>query len=280
MTRKRNAALGLLVVCLLALAPAGGASAAKPGGTTSTAPSSMSALGDSITKAFNACGWFFDCTERSWASGTYSGVNSHYLRILAKNNRISGRNYNDAVSGAKIADLPGQATNAANRGVEYVTILMGANDACTSSEANMTPVETYRSHFTTAMQTLATRLPNAKFSVVSVPDIQRLWFIGKDSSSARNAWSAYGICQSMLANPQSTDPVDVDRRARVRQRVIDFNTVLASVCAQYANCRFDNNAAFNYPFLLSHMSTWDYFHPNTEGQRVLADVSYRNTWNF
>lgn len=28
------------------------------------------------------------------------------------------------------------------------------------------------------------------------------------------------------------------------------------------------------PFALSHLSTWDYFHPNTSGQRLLAEITY------
>jgi hypothetical protein len=93
-------------------------------------------------------------------------------------------------------------------------------------------------------------------------------------------WALYGICQSMLANPTSTTQTDVDRRARVRQRVIDFNTALATVCAQYANCKFDGNAVFNYQFVLSQVSTWDYFHPNTAGQGVLASVTYAAGFNW
>ena len=243
-------------------------------------PSSMSGLGDSITRAFNACGWFFDCTSRSWSTGSYSSVNSHYRRILAINPAISGRNYNDARSGARMVDLNGQAQTAVGRGVQYVTVLMGANDVCTSSESTMTSVTTFRTHFQQAMTTLTGGLPNAAIFVSSIPRIKRLWEIGKDNSSARNAWSGFGICQSMLANQQSTAQADVDRRNRVDQRNIDFNSQLAEVCAQYVNCKYDNNAVFNYPFVLSHVSTWDYFHPNTSGQAVLASVSYANGFNW
>jgi hypothetical protein len=31
---------------------------------------------------------------------------------------------------------------------------------------------------------------------------------------------------------------------------------------------------FSYPFERSHLSSWDYFHPNTSGQNVLAEVSW------
>ena len=260
------------------------ATATLASGGTATAlpvPSSMSSLGDSITRGFNACGWFADCTDRSWSTGGYSTVNSHYLRIRAKNATINGRNYNDAKTGAKMIDLNGQAQAAVSRNVDYVTILMGANDACTSTEAGMTSVATYRAQLDQALATIKNGLPNAAVFVASVPDVKRLWFIGKDNSSARTAWNSFGICQSMLANPLSTAQADVDRRNRVQQRVIDFNTQLAQACTAYgANCDFDGNATFNYQFVLSQVSTWDYFHPNTNGQAVLASVTYPAGFNW
>src|SRR5690242_12332583 len=107
-------------------------------------PSSMASLGDSITRGFNACGWYADCPARSFATGTDTGVNSHYLRIRAVNSAINGKNYNDAKSGAKAADMAGQAQTAVGQGAQYVTMLIGANDACTSSESSMTTVATFR----------------------------------------------------------------------------------------------------------------------------------------
>jgi lysophospholipase L1-like esterase len=117
--------------------------------------------------------------------------------------------------------------------------------------------------------------------VISVPDIMRLWAAGKDSANARNTWGTFGICQSMLANPSSTAAADNIRRDRVRQRVVDFNTQLAQACTAYGpNCAFDGNATFNYPFSLAQVSTWDYFHPNTAGQAVLAKISYTAGFNW
>jgi lysophospholipase L1-like esterase len=267
--------LGMTVAALVLFS--GHAAAADPG----PPPSSMASMGDSITRGFNACGWFVDCTSRSFSTGSTSSVNSHYTRILSKNSAISGRNYNVARSGARVADMPGQASTAVSRGAGYVTILIGANDACTSSEASMTSVAAFRSSLDSALATLKSGLPNAKVYLISIPDIRRLWQVGSTSGSARTTWSLFGICQSMLANPTSTAQADVDRRARVRQRVADFNGQLAAACVAYgANCAFDNNAVFNYPFVLSQVSGWDYFHPNTAGQTVLASVSYPAGFNW
>jgi lysophospholipase L1-like esterase len=238
-------------------------------------PNSIASLGDSITRGFNACGFFVDCPSRSFSTGGDSAVNSHYLRIRSVNPAINGHASNDARSGAKIADLPGQADTAVSQGAQYVTILIGANDACTGSESSMTPVATYRGHLDTALGRLKAGLPAARVLLVSIPDVKRLWEVGQGNALARTAWSLFGICQSLLANPTSTAAADVARRDRVRQRVVDFNTQLAQACAAYGpNCQFDGNAVFNFRFSLSQVSGWDYFHPNADGQRALAQISY------
>src|SRR5262245_33960326 len=105
--------LGALATLVLA-APA----AADPG----PPPSSMASMGDSITRGFNACGFYVDCPSRSYSTGNYAPVNSQYLRIRAKNPAINDHNFNDAKSGAKAADMAGQANSAVGQGVQYVTM--------------------------------------------------------------------------------------------------------------------------------------------------------------
>jgi lysophospholipase L1-like esterase len=236
----------------------------------------MASTGDSITRAFNT-GLipFTDAPWNSWSTGPRPYVQSHYRRILAVNPAIFGRHFNNARSGAEMGDLAGQMRAVNTQQVEYITVLMGANDACASSEAAMTPVEEFAAQFRAAMDTVSTGSPRATVYVVSVPDVYRLWLIEHENPSARLAWRLTGFCRSMLANPGSTAPADEARRQRVRQRIVDYNSVLATVCAEYAMCRFDGNAVFNYPFERRHVSTRDYFHPSLEGQRALAEV----TWN-
>ncbi len=235
----------------------------------------MAALGDSITRAFDAAGWFSDWPTLSWSTGTDSAVASHYSRLRAVNRKM-GNAYNDAKTGAKMEALAGQATTARSQNARYVTILMGANDACTDTVDQMTPVATFRSQFASGMAVLSDQSSPPQVLVVSIPDLKQLWSVGKVSSSARSAWSAYGICQSMLADPTSTDAADEARRDEVRQRVVDYNTQLQTVCASYSSfCKYDGGAVFAYPFNLGQLSSWDYFHPNTSGQAVLADVTWK-----
>ncbi len=236
-------------------------------------PSSMAALGDSITVAYNTGAWFAPAPANSWSTGTNATVNSMYLRFLAQNPAISGNNVNLAVPGKKMVDLNGQASQVGTA-TEYVTILMGANDVCTSSVSTMTSVATFRSQFETAMNTLTAQAPNATIYVVSIPNVYLLYDLFKGNSTARFTWSLYQICQSLLANPLSTRARDVKRRAAVQQRNVDFNTQLAEACALYPNCVFDNNVAFNTAYVASDVSTRDYFHPSLAGQTKLANVAW------
>ncbi|MEO5703447.1 MAG: SGNH/GDSL hydrolase family protein [Candidatus Limnocylindrales bacterium] len=261
--RSRRSALAAAALAIAVLAPA---ASARP-----SLPSSMAATGDSLTRAAGTglLPWT-DNPAGSWSTGTATSVNSHYLRLLVLNPKIKGRNYNDARSGAKMVELAGQMSTAVAQRVGYVTVEMGGNDVCASSESAMTSVAAYRAQFQTGMETVTNGLPSVKVFVASVPNIKHLWDLYHDNLLAQAAWATFGVCQSMLANPTSTATADVARRARVLQRSVDYNTALAEVCAQYRQCLFDGNAAFNAAYTKNDVGHFDYFHPSLSGQAKFA----------
>jgi lysophospholipase L1-like esterase len=250
------------------LAPLGVAAAEAP------LPSSMAAVGDSITRAASTGGILgADAPQNSWSTGTSTSVNSHYLRLIDAGADIGGRNHNLAVSGAKVGGLQAQMQNAVAVAPDYLTVLIGGNDLCTDTIAEMTPVTVFRDQFRSAMATLSTGLPDTRVYVVSIPDVYQLWSLFRNNFFARLVWASADICQSLLANPGSTQPADVERRAAVRQRNIDYNAAMAEVCAQFERCLFDGNAVFNTQLTMSDVSG-DYFHPSGSGQARLASVSW------
>ena len=260
--------VGVAVATLLGFAPT--AHAAPP------LPNSMAAIGDSITQAFDVCCGYGDHPSKSWSTGTdqTDAILSHYERILSANPAIAGNGHNDSVTGARMADGPGQAANAAAQQAQYVTILMGANDACTSSIDSMTSVADFQAQFQATMDTLESGLPaGSGIFVASVPNIYRLWNVLHTNPFAQAVWWAAQICQSMLS-PSNTQ----QDRITVVNRVRGFNAVLAQVCGQYANCRYDGGAVFGYKFSASQVSTLDYFHPSQSGQTALARVTWLASW--
>jgi lysophospholipase L1-like esterase len=234
----------------------------------------MAAVGDSMTRAFNLCEGISDCPEESWATGTRT--DSHYARLRGLGASLTAHNL--AVSGSTVSSLEDQARRAVATGAGYVTVLIGTNDACTGREESMTPVAAYAAAFERGLGTLMRGLPGARVLVVSVPDLMRLWEVGKDVPAVRERWETIRVCQSMLADPLSNDADDVARRARVRARVEAYNAVMARACARYTTCRWDGGAVFRHRFGLGAVSERDGWHPSREGQRLLADLTWRAGW--
>ncbi len=294
----------LVAALALSAAPA---SAVKP-------PKVMAALGDSITRAFNSeidppicpTGPSLDCPKNSWSTGTNPAVNSQFLRIQAFDPTRQTVAFNDARSGAKAIDIDGQAKTAASQNADYVTIEIGANDACRSTIDAQTPTATFRTQVETAVTDLVQADPKVFIQMLSIPDINRLYtlFTSPPDQNALTRWSALNVCQALLANPLSTEQADVDRRAAFRAQVIAYNGALADVCAEFKRCLFDNNAVFNSAFTTADVatvtntgglnifpfnvipvfgdgypnSTADYFHPSLQGQVKLAETSWDATF--
>lgn len=266
---RRRITCALVATATLAAA---GLSATTVHATTVPLPNSIAAIGDSISQAYDVCCSYGDHPADSWTTGysTTDGVNSQYERILTANSGISGHYHDDAVSGAKVGDTGTQASSAVSQGAQYVTILIGANDVCTSSISTMTPTATFQSSFQSTMNTLESGLPSgAHIFVSSIPNIYQLWSVLHTNGAAEFVWSAAQICQSML-NSKNTE---AQRQQVLSQEEAD-NTALQTICQQYANCLWDNLATFNTAFAASEVSTLDYFHPNLSGQAALASETW------
>jgi lysophospholipase L1-like esterase len=274
----------LAALSALALACEGAADGSSSSRTTrpsrSARPASMAALGDSITAGFASCATLVACARNSWSTGTSAAVNSHYRRIRADDDRIDGHEHNFAVPGARAADLEGQARRAVAARAEYVTILIGANDACRATTGDMTPAATFRDRIDAALRVLRTGLPKARVLVVSLPDLYRLWQLGHTDTHAVRAWNL-GVCPSLLADPTSTDRSDQARRRAVAARIDAYDDELEAACRAYGKrCRWDHGAVHDVRFSLSLVNHLDYFHPDADGQKRLAEVTYPGRFDW
>ena len=256
-----------------------------PTGPAAAPPTAIDALGDSFTRGLYSggpCSMTVACPANSWSTGATASVNSHYQRLLALAPGLAGHTGNRSVSGKNMSYLDTEVKTAIGDQPAYVTIMMGLNDVCGGSLTvnTMTSPATLRSEFQTAMNDLTSGLPGAKIFVASIPNEYHLWQILHTNPTAVSAWNSQAVCPTMLANPTSTAPADASRRATVQQQIIDDNTQLAQVCAQYPQCQFDHNATYNWNFAPYDLSTQDYFHPSLQGQTDLATVTYANGFDF
>ncbi|MFJ8763841.1 SGNH/GDSL hydrolase family protein [Streptomyces clavifer] len=237
-------------------------------------PASVAAVGDSITRGFDACSVLADCPEVSWATGTDEGVRSLAVRLLGASGAAS-HSWNHAVSGARMAQLPEQMALAGKEKPELVAVMIGANDACRDSVDIMTPVADFRAAFEASMRQLRGAAPEAQVYVSSVPDLKRLWSTGRENPLGKQIWKL-GICRSMLGDADDMGAAAVARRNTVQERVVAYNGALRDVCAEDPLCRYDGGAVFDYRFTGEQLSQWDWFHPGRNGQARLAEIAYRN----
>lgn len=155
----------------------------------------------------------------------------------------------------------------------YVTLLIGANDLCTSSTSTMTSAGDFNIKVSAALAALHSGLPNARIFVSSIPNIYQLWSVQRGNWVARSVWSAAGICSSMLASANTETT-----RQKVVTREGEFNRSLSQICAKYPRCRWDGGATYNYKFSAGQISVLDYFHPSLSGQAALAQVTWSKSW--
>ncbi|MFB8405121.1 SGNH/GDSL hydrolase family protein [Streptomyces sp. NPDC055912] len=247
--------------------------APRPTSLWDASPASVAAVGDSVTRAFDACALLADCPESSWATGTDTAVNSLALRLLGPE-KVATRSWNLARTGARMAELPEQMAVAAAERPELVTVMMGANDACRATPDLMTPVADFRTHFETALARLRKDAPKAQVYVASVPSLMHLWSTGRVSPMGLEVWKL-GVCGAMLADAADLSAAAERRRAEVQDRVVAYNRVLAEVCAKDERCRYDGGAVFGFRFDTGQLSPWDFFHPSRDGQARLAELAYR-----
>ncbi len=255
-------------------ATAGAPSPASPSPRLTGAPLTVAALGDSLSRGFDACARYGDCTEVSWSTGTDPRVDSVADR-LSRLREAPVTRVNAARSGAESDDLDRQVTAVLPRDPDLVTLLIGANDVCRSSVDEMTPTTVYADRVVPALDRLSSGLPSATLLVSSVPDVTALLPAAKDDSTARFIWSRLGGCATVLDDPRSTS-IDAElRRQAVRSRIAEYGTALRLACAQHPRCVYDGGALQEYRPELAQLSALDYFHPSVAGLTEVAALQWR-----
>jgi GDSL-like Lipase/Acylhydrolase len=277
-------------------------------------------IGDSIGEGEAANGTIYQPHhETVWSTG-YNGsdiVSSFNERFEAiepggyyENNASRDPLFNQALSGAEMADFAGQAqavitaasmTPSGEAG--QVTVFLGNNDVCAPSLAEMTDPAVFEAQYRAGLDVLAasdaTRM--ARIHVTGIPAIYWLWNAKRDISWCRLTW-LFVPCQNLLAKPADdcassasrTDP-DNDysgdgpnclRRKTFHRTIRDtYNPILKTVLEEYRAAGQLPNANFtdiyDVRFESTHVNGGDCFHPSTAGHALIAEKEWcRTQWGI
>jgi lysophospholipase L1-like esterase len=233
----------------------------------------FTALGDSITTAAGTCGPYLRCLDESWATGTQ--VYSVFQRLRAAQPDVNVEPVNLAEPGVGVGYLYTEAEGAVTRKADYVTILIGANDAC---QWPMMSSRAFRAYLDEALAVLEDGRPAARVEILSIPDLGQLWRIEHSSPLALLIWQ-FKECPSMMTNAGSTAAANVRRRRSIGKRINAYNYELAQACKRYHRhlCHWDGGRTHRIRFT-TEMVGLDRFHPNLHGQQELARTPVSPSW--
>jgi len=225
----------------------------------------MAVCGDSISQAAAADNLPHDAPWHSWATGDalLDVCVSHLERIRLAG--VSCVGYNHSWSGADSFNLAAQVANTVASGAEYVTILMGHNDVCANSTAEMTPVATFTQNYNDAIDTLQAGLPGAKILVLENIKMTRIYDVAKWDLTCQLRWALSTGCNNVLKNGTT-------QRNEANAQNIAYNSALRTLSAEQGV--FFDDDLYELEFQLLHLSLFDCFHPNILFQNMIADASY------
>jgi lysophospholipase L1-like esterase len=238
----------------------------------------IGAVGDSISAGFNA-DRLLNNRELSWSTGTSGDrrVLSHFHRLTDIHGSAHVRAFNEAVMGSESADLPQQTRRLSGRQLDYVTVLIGANDVCTWSGPDLDEkLRRFKTHVTFSVQTLLDGNPGVRVVLVQIPDLFRLWELGM-ANNCQSKWNLFGICAPLLAEDRT-----MEERLEFRSRWEIANATLANIADQL-NARFPGQVQFDETlgqteFEAEHLSRLDCFHPSVAGQNLIAEKTWQAGW--
>ena len=151
-------------------------------------PLKMAALGDSVTQGVNATS-LGKHPNLSWSTGT--DIQSHLKKLEEEGYQVEA--VNAAVSGAQSSDLLYQVHNLPFV-PDYVTILIGANDACGGFLVDTV------GNIRAAVETLKERNSEVNIVIAPIPKLLSLYEAGVESNSCRFKWWLFGICPPFLGS--------------------------------------------------------------------------------
>lgn len=234
----------------------------------------IGALGDSITTAVNSTDWGAR-TIHSWStgSGTDGIVESHFKRLKSQFPEKQVSFHNVARGGAKSSGLASQLSELSVFAPDYVTLLIGANDACSwNAEESQGQLDRFEQNVRQSVSGLVEQNSGIRIAMLPIPDMHALWEKGMEMN-CQWLWNLTGVCPSLLGAR-----VTHEERLAFQLRVNEANQRLDLIADEFPDQVKFNQSLGSYRFSTEHISPRDCFHPSGAGQDLIARLAWENGW--
>jgi len=245
-------------------------------------PEAMQTMGAkrSVVRGFENKGTF------SWFSG--SRVQSHADRLskYLGNNNEKLSVINAAVSGAETSDLDGQvnkivaaAKSGKNKGLLYLSVFIGSNDACKGTTSDGTPPSKMRENILKALKAINALPQNFKTAVL-ISSLPRIPDLGRpEIANAKTFWGLscravrdrfFQSCNNRLMWKTTSEYL------RSLEVVDAMNAMLEDIvkndAAHFPRLELAYGRSIWNVNLEANWLAFDCFHPNGLGQTILSEV--------
>lgn len=236
----------------------------------------MVAIGDSITAGFNSYDMGIN-PQMSWATGDDKNVKSHFQRlsemftVTAINKSVTGSDVTNTLD--QIKEVISEINESdENEPIDYLTFLVGGNDLCRwPLDDDGTYLSNYTKNFQSVIEEAVQHNPTIKILISSLPDVKRLYEVGRQRRMCRFIWGTGRVCPQILS-PRAKD------RELYFKRWEDMNEEITKIAREY-----DTNVMFTkeistYEFTKEDISKWDCFHPSVSGQQKISEKLWMLGW--
>jgi len=244
------------------------AAATTPWDFNEIRPYVVAALGDSISVGTNAKNLGVNL-DYSWITG--SAIKSHKTKILEIVEQAEFHNF--AVNGADIENIISvQLPHVlALDNLDYLTILVGANDLCHWNVYNYdSDILRFHQVLNQGLQRVFNKFPNVTVLMLTPPNLVNLKKL--KTNRCQVVWNITNICPSLLRSQ-----VTVDETSKFEMMMGDLNSTLSKMpkSSLYGDLRF-NDVLFRSSFEKKDVSGIDCFHPSALGQQRISDEAFNS----
>ncbi|HYN32682.1 MAG TPA: SGNH/GDSL hydrolase family protein [Ilumatobacteraceae bacterium] len=241
--------------------------------TTEEWPNSMVVLGHSGATGYNSdpANPGSDAIQNSWATGDNPQVDSIYARALAQNPALEGNNFNLAVDGSTVSDLPRQVDAAlALAPLPDLFIIQAIDNDIRCDGTDHENYEPYGAAMSDVLASINAGAPDAQIFVVG------LW------ATVENYTDVTQQIPAAIRDNQGGGPCDVfdasgNKLPEVMtyfQDVIDhYQAQLNAACDSVATCVYAGDAIRNMVITADDL-TADTYHLAIAGQAKMANTAW------
>ena len=228
-------------------------------------------MGDSITAGFNTR-WPGDLSNSryNWSTGSSKRVESH-LHKLKEIISHKIKPINVAKSRSTSYQLKQQLEKVKAPTIDYLTLLIGANDVCDWQEDYAESQQKFRNNVHDIIEKAIEINTEVRIVLPAIPNMYRIYSQGKDKCGGR--WDYFEACPSLLSSKRTNE-----ERLAFRDRLISANETLQELATNFTDNVKYVGEVYDYEFTLDHVSRIDCFHPSIKGQNELARITWENGW--